>query len=203
MRRLPPRSCCVAFPSSPPRRSSRRVIHAKGCSRNGSAPSPRSRSRRRLHRDLGNVRTRAGVRLRRVRARGPARVPRRRERPRTSTGAGQGSGHRSLDARRRAPRRGNARAARLPPRRGGHARVVRRARGTVERACRIRPSCCSSTNPRWSRGAVAMRRSIASRQSTCCRARSPRSTASPVCTSAVTATSASRSRPVRKCSVSR
>ena len=88
-------------------------------------------------------------------------------------------------------RRRRARAARVPARRRGHARVVGRARGARRtRGCPDAGSCCSSTSPRWWHGAAATRRSIASRRSTCCRARSPRSTASPACTCAVTATSA-------------
>ena len=64
-------------------------------------------------------------------------------------------------------------------------------------------SCCSSTSPRSWRGDATRRRSIASRRSTCCRARSPRSTASPACTCAATATSRSRSKPGPRCSASR
>ena len=167
--------------------------------------TPRDRGRTRwFHRDHGILRPRAGMRLRRVCARGPARLSRRGKRSRTRPGPGQGSGHWPIDARRRAPRRGDARAARVPPRREQHARVVCRARRALERrVCRIRLSCCSSTNPLWSRGAAAIRRSIASPPSTCCRARSPRSTASRACTCAVMVISGSRSRPVRKCSASK
>ena len=75
------------------------------------------------------------------------------------------------DPRYRAPRRRHARTACIPTRRGGDACVVGRDRAARRtRACPTPGSCCSSTNPRWSRGDAATRRSTARPRSTCCRA---------------------------------
>ena len=186
-----PSSCCAACPISRRHRSCPRTTLAKGCSRSGWARSPRSRSRRAAPWSSTTTPTPRPCATSRpavtpacvtfldvaaAREKRPARVKVQVTGPLTLGVALQAAGV--------------ARPARVPARRRGHARVVGRDRGVGRRRrCPTRVWCSSSTSPRSCRGSGARNRSTASRRSTCCRVRSRRSTASPVCTSAAKATS--------------
>ncbi len=160
---------------------------------------------RRLAHGARRVRRRAGVRLRRPGALGSARVPRRRvaRRARRRHGSRCRSPVRSRSVSRCTPP-GCRRRARSERAAARHACVVGRARGARRRAA-ARHRTGALPRRAGARGVASRRRAARSRvrRSTCCRARSPRSTASPACTCAATATSRSRSRPVPRCSGSR